>query len=90
MVVAVAQLDRASDCGSEGREFESPQPPQFLILSFGEDFKSRSVGNIKGCVGELAVRTYFFKKIGQFLKAARRSDVTFKIFCTIEGAKSSK
>src|SRR5206468_2459395 len=25
--VAVAQLDRASDCGSEGRGFESLQPP---------------------------------------------------------------
>ena len=25
--VAVAQLVRASDCGSEGRGFESPQPP---------------------------------------------------------------
>jgi hypothetical protein len=27
LTVAVAQLDRASDCGSEGRGFESPQPP---------------------------------------------------------------
>ena len=27
ILVAVAQLVRASDCGSEGREFKSPQPP---------------------------------------------------------------
>ena len=26
-MVVVAQLVRASDCGSEGREFESPQSP---------------------------------------------------------------
>ena len=30
-MVVVAQLVRASDCGSEGRGFESPQPP-FLLL----------------------------------------------------------
>ena len=28
-MVEVAQLDRASDCGSECREFESPLPPFF-------------------------------------------------------------
>ena len=29
-MVVVAQLVRASDCGSEGRGFESPQPPQII------------------------------------------------------------
>ena len=29
-MVEVAQLDRASDCGSECREFESPLPPFFI------------------------------------------------------------
>ncbi len=29
-MVGVAQLVRASDCGSEGREFKSPHPPQIL------------------------------------------------------------
>jgi hypothetical protein len=41
-MVVVAQLVRASDCGSEGRGFEPPHPPQiypgnfpgFFILSF--------------------------------------------------------
>ena len=28
-MVVVAQLVRASDCGSEGRGFEPPHPPQF-------------------------------------------------------------
>ena len=30
-LVAVAQLVRASRCGREGRGFESPQPPFFVI-----------------------------------------------------------
>lgn len=33
-MVEVAQLDRASDCGSECREFESPLPPFFYMLAF--------------------------------------------------------
>ena len=30
-MVDVAQLVSASDCGSEGRGFESPHPPHFLM-----------------------------------------------------------
>ena len=33
-MVAVVQLVRASDCGSECRRFESDQPPQERNLSF--------------------------------------------------------
>lgn len=33
-MVAVAQLVRASDCGSEGRGFESPLPPMILKDGF--------------------------------------------------------
>ncbi len=33
LMVGVAQLVRASDCGSEGREFESPHPPQNFLLN---------------------------------------------------------
>jgi hypothetical protein len=32
--VAVAQLVRASDCGSEGRGFETPQSPHTELLYF--------------------------------------------------------
>lgn len=42
--VAVAQLVRASDCGSEGRGFESPQPPfpnvRFIPISMRSSFYS--------------------------------------------------
>jgi hypothetical protein len=31
--VAVAQLVRASDCGSEGRGFETPQSPKGLLAT---------------------------------------------------------
>ena len=31
-LVIVAQLVRASDCGSEGREFDSPQSPNRILL----------------------------------------------------------
>ena len=33
-MVVVAQLVRASDCGSEGRGFEPHHPPQTLIIDF--------------------------------------------------------
>ena len=32
-MVGVAQLVRAPDCGSEGREFKSPRPPFFDLFS---------------------------------------------------------
>jgi hypothetical protein len=40
-MVVVAQLVRASDCGSEGRGFEPHQPPAnpgFIIQEAGVDF----------------------------------------------------
>ena len=33
-MVGVAQLVRALDCGSRGRGFESPNPPQFCGYLF--------------------------------------------------------
>ena len=36
-MVDVAQLVSASDCGSEGRGFESPHPPHFLYRSSKEE-----------------------------------------------------
>ena len=52
--------------------------PQTFFLSFGEDFESATIRNIKSCVGNFSVRACFFKKIGQFLRRPRRSDVTLK------------
>ena len=50
--------------------------PQTLFGRIFKDFKSATVRNIKGCVGNFSVRACFFKKIGQFFGRARRSDVT--------------
>jgi hypothetical protein len=50
--------------------------PQLFFFCFGEDFKSGTVRNIKGCVCDLAVRADFFKKIDQFFSRPRRSEVT--------------
>ena len=64
----VAKLEIGSDLLMSG--------PQLFFFGFGEDFESGTVRNIKGCVCDLTVRTYFFKKIGQFFSRPRRSDVT--------------
>jgi len=52
--------------------------PQTFFFKFGKDFKSATVRNIKGCVGNFSIRACFFKKIGQFFGRARRSDVILK------------
>lgn len=38
MMVAVAQLVRASDCGPEGRRFDPGQPPTKKHIPFGMCF----------------------------------------------------
>lgn len=48
-MVGVAQLVRALDCGSSGRGFKSPRPPQFLRLS-----KAGSTAIITSFFGPLA------------------------------------
>ena len=37
-MVVVAQLVRASDCGSEGRGFETPHPPKKTLRIFSKCF----------------------------------------------------
>ena len=54
--MGVAQQDRASDCGSDGREFESPHPPHTLF--FLHDFAKEMC--INKLLSAIAVSLLFF------------------------------
>ena len=45
-MVVVAQLVRASDCGSEGREFDSPQSPNRMLLQIVTNKIKKSLTHI--------------------------------------------
>ena len=71
-MVVVAQLVRAPDCGSGGRGFESPHPPETKIDAMMNEKMYYTIGEVAELLGESTSLVRFWsQKFSSFIKPIR-------------------